>query len=144
MVKNQSLNELFEQRLLRKIPIDIDKVSKSLEMADKFLKDAENLLRKKIFNFVILAAYSSMFHSSRALLYNKGIQEKSHYAVMIYLKEKYSGVLGNLIFEFSSARKQRHQGLYGLDYEFEEEDCEHIISVAKEFNKKIKQILYSK
>jgi len=31
-------------------------------------------------NFVILAAYTAMFHAARAVLYKDGIQEKSHYA----------------------------------------------------------------
>lgn len=83
------LEELFEKRLLRKITPDITKSNKSIETAHKFLKDAINMQNKSGENFVILAAYTAMFHAARAILYKEGIQEKSHFATYIYIKEKY-------------------------------------------------------
>jgi uncharacterized protein (UPF0332 family) len=126
--------ELFDKRLLREIPKDPEKVEKSLEIASNYLADAKRLLETRNHKFVILAAYTSMFHAARALLYKDGIQEKSHYAVFIYLKEKYSRQIGSkLLFAFDNAREQRHEGLYGLEYEFNEDDAEHSISVADKF-----------
>ena len=136
-----NIEELFEKRLLRKISPDKEKSKKSLEIAKKFLKDAKEMKQKIPSQFVILAAYSAMFHSARAILYKDGVQEKSHYATYIYLKNKYKRELGESLTEFNIAREQRHEGLYGLDYEFEEEDYEHIINQAKIFNNKAKQIL---
>lgn len=74
------LEELFEKRLLRKITPDLPKSEKSMKTAHKFLKDAANMQNKSGENFVILAAYTAMFHAARAVLYKDGIQEKSHYA----------------------------------------------------------------
>ena len=110
------LKELFEKRLLRKIPKDLDKSKKSLEISKKYLNDCKKLIIIPGFNLIILSAYTSMFHAARALLYKDGIQEKSHYAVFVYLKDKYANELGNeLLFEFNNAREQRHDGLYGLE-----------------------------
>ncbi len=136
------LKELFEKRLLRKIPKDLDKSKKSLEVSKKYFKDCKKLIIIPSFNLVILSAYTSMFHAARALLYRDGIQEKSHYAVFIYLKDKYTNELGNeLLFEFNNAREQRHDGLYGLESEFNEDDAKHIVNVAESFYKKINEIL---
>ncbi|MGV8162115.1 MAG: HEPN domain-containing protein [Candidatus Nanoarchaeia archaeon] len=133
--------ECFEQRLLRKIPIDKDKVLKSIISSNKFLKKADVLMKQKIYDFVIIATYSSMFHSARAILYRDGIQEKSHFAISIYLREKYFKELGPLIFELDVGREQRHEGIYGFDYEFSEEDCIHAIKYAREFHKKVLEII---
>jgi len=136
------LKELFEKRLLRKIPKDLDKSKKSLEISKKYLNDCKKLIIIPGFNLVILSAYTSMFHAARALLYKDGIQEKSHYAVFIYLKEEYANKIGNeLLFEFNNAREQRHDGLYGLDSEFNEDDAKHIVNIAESFYKKINEIL---
>jgi len=136
------LKELFEKRLLRKIPKDLDKSKKSLEISKKYLNDCKNLINMSAFNLVILSAYTSMFHAARALLYKDGIQEKSHYAVFVYLKDKYANEIGDkLLFEFSNAREQRHEGLYGLESEFNKDDVKHIINVAESFYKKINEIM---
>jgi len=136
------LKEFFEKRLLRKIPIDMNKSRKSLEISKKYLSDSKKLISTGSFNFVILSAYTSMFHAARALLYKDGIQEKSHFAVFTYIKEKYSKEIGQqLLFEFNNAREQRHEGIYGLEYEFNQEDVKHIISVAEKFHKKIRELL---
>lgn len=135
-----NIKELYEKRLLRKITPDLEKSKKSLEVSENFLKEAKKLkdFDKKL---VILTAYTSMFHSARAVLYKDGIQEKSHYAVFMYLKENYKNELNELIFEFNSAREQRHEGMYGLDFEFDEDDCNHIVKKSEEFLNKIKTIL---
>jgi len=44
-----NVTECFEQRLLRKIPIDKDKVLKSLVSSEKFLKKANVLMQREIF-----------------------------------------------------------------------------------------------
>ncbi len=35
-------------------------------------------------------SYNSLFHSARALLFNKGYTERSHYCLITFLKEEYS------------------------------------------------------
>lgn len=138
------IKDLFEKRLLRKIPVDKEKAKKSIEISDKYMKEAEKLMELEFENQTILSAYTSMFHIARALLYMEGIQEKSHYAVAEYLKEKHKEELGELIYEYNAAREQRHEGLYGLEYRFSKEDLKHIIKKAKELREKIKKIISAK
>ncbi|MFW6014637.1 MAG: HEPN domain-containing protein [Candidatus Nanoarchaeia archaeon] len=135
------VKELFEKRLLRKIPPDKEKSVKSLEISLKHLNEAKEIKSLMYNDMIILACYTCMFHAARALLYKDGVQEKSHYAVYIYLKENYSKALGNLIFEFNAAREQRQEGLYGLEYRFKEEDYEHIFLISKRFYKKINELV---
>lgn len=78
-----------------------------------------------------------MFHSARALLYRDGIQEKSHYATIMYIKEKYTTLYGSsLITAFNAHKDQRHESLYGLDFEATKEDCITAIQDASAFFKK--------
>jgi len=138
------IEEMFEQRLLRKIPKDRDKSSKSIEAGQGFLDEAILLMRGKHFKMVIFSSYTSMFHAAKAILYADGVQEKSHYATYLYIKEIYGKFFKNLIFEFNSAREQRHEGIYGLEYTLDENDCLHIIRVAEDFLKQSRDILRQK
>lgn len=136
-----NIKELINDRKLIKIQIDNDKVTKSLQKAEEFLEKAKTLKLQEHNELVIFSAYTSAFHSARAILYKEGMQEKSHYAIYVYLKEKHAKNLDNLLFEFNSLREQRHTGIYGFDFEFDSEDADHAISVAESFLIRIKQII---
>src|SRR3989344_5380900 len=84
-----TVEDCFKFRLLRKISPDKDKVKRSLEVAEIKLKEVPEAIKLGFHSYGILDAYMCMFHAARALLYNDGIQEKSHYAIYIYLKERY-------------------------------------------------------
>ena len=128
------IHECFEKRLLRKISVDLEKSKKSLETAKTKLKEAKRLFESDFFNDSLTKAYTSMFHASRALLYKDGVQEKSHYAVYIYIKEKYSGKISlNLINSFNFLRDERHEVFYGFDEEITKNQAEKAILDAKEF-----------
>ena len=71
----------------------------------------------------------------------KSVCKRFLFASLIEMKEKYSNELEELIFEFNNAREQRHEGLYGLDFEFSEEDCLHVIAVAESLHKKVKKMI---
>jgi hypothetical protein len=49
-----------------------------LQAAKDDLKDAEDVLQLKKFKLATTSAYYSIFHASRALLYQKQYREKSH------------------------------------------------------------------
>jgi len=135
------INWFFEKRKLRKIPKDKEKVRRSLEIAKIKLKEARKLFSSDFFNNTVLSAYTSMFHSARALLYNEGIQEKSHYAAYFYIKEKFSNKIPqNLIFSFNHYRDIRHELLYGY-CNLNEKDAEQAILDAEDFLNEIEKIL---
>ncbi|MEM2138914.1 MAG: HEPN domain-containing protein [Candidatus Woesearchaeota archaeon] len=140
--KNPIIEELFKKRLLRSIPVDIEKSKKSIELSEDRLKKAEKALELNFFDYVILESYSAMFHSARALLYKEGIQEKSHYAIYIYLKETYSNKIPiNIINLLNIHRTERHETIYGLEYKPTKEDAKTAYDDAVLFVNEIKKYL---
>ena len=122
----KNIQDCFEFRLLRKIKPDKEKSKRSLEIANQRLKEAEDTLKLKIYDFTILQSYMAMFHAARALLYQDGIQEKSHFAIYVYLKERYSNKIPLHILNFLNIHRiERHETMYGLEYKPEknELDC---------------------
>ncbi len=139
---NEELKRCFETRELRETKPDLLKSAKSIEVSDKKLRKAMEVLKAKFFDLSILESYTSMFHASRALLYKDGIQEKSHYCTMVYIKEKYAKQIPiNLINSFNSYRLERHAILYGIDFEATEEDARNALKESEEFVGVIKSIL---
>lgn len=64
-------------------------VQKELDISLADLGKARKNLREGDYKWATIQAYYSMFHSSRALLYNKGYREKSHYCLNIALRILY-------------------------------------------------------
>lgn len=137
----KNVDDCFRFRLLRKIQPDKEKAKKSLEIARKRIVEAEKALKVKIYKFTIMESYASMFHASRALLYTDGIQEKSHFSVYIYLKEKYSDKIPIPIINLLNIhRTERHEAMYGLEYAPEKEDAETALKDANDFLREIEKI----
>ncbi|MEK6928559.1 MAG: HEPN domain-containing protein, partial [Nanoarchaeota archaeon] len=120
----------------------LDKTKKSLEIARQRIESAEYLLKinQKFNHYIIVDAYNSMFHAARALLYRDGIQEKNHYAVFVYLKEKYSSKIPlNIINLLNIYRIERHEAVYGLEYRPTKEDAKSALEDARLFIKEIEK-----
>ena len=136
------VEELFKNRLLRRIIPNLEKTKNSLKIAECKIQEAKELFQSEFFNQVIISAYTCMFHSARALLYKEGIQEKSHFAVCEYLNEEYNHLIPReLLNSFKNYKNERHEALYGFDYEAKREDAESAIEDAELFLIKIKEIL---
>lgn len=141
-MNKMNVKECFEERLLLKIQPSREKSESSVKIAKQKLEESKNLFEKDFFNQAVISAYTCMFHAARALLYRDGIQEKSHYAVYVYINEKYSKMIPkNLINSFNNYRNERHEALYGFDYEAKKDDAESAISDAEEFLLKITGVL---
>ena len=80
-----------------------------------------------------------MFHSARALIFSKGYREKSHYALLLALRELFEEKLENTIERFEEAMDLREEADYGL--RFSEEGAIAVIEGAKRFIEKTKAIL---
>jgi uncharacterized protein (UPF0332 family) len=134
--------DCFEKRMLRKIPKDIKKAERSLEISENKLKTAEESFNKDLFGPCLIYSYTSMFHSARALLYKDGVQEKSHICLVLYIKEFYSKKIPPyLINSLDTFRKERHETLYGLDFIETKDDAKLGITDAKKFLETVKKIL---
>lgn len=137
-----TIDECLKFRLLRKIKPDENKAKKSIEIAKKRINEAKTVYKLKLWKYAIIDSYMAMFHASRALLYQDGIQEKSHFAVYIYLKEKYKNKIAlNILNLLNIHRGERHEALYGLDFEPQENDAKTALSDAEMFINKIKDNL---
>lgn len=140
-----NVQDCFEKELLKKDRPDLVKTKKSLEIAKYKLGRAEKLFSLKIFEEAVTNSYAAMFHSARALLFKDGIKEKSHFALFVYVKEKYSDKLEKrFINELNSLRLERHEINYGLEkIEIEKEEAEDMIKVTKDFIFAVKKIIFS-
>ena len=136
----RNIEDCFRFRLLRKIKPDEEKAKKSLEISKNRLKEAGRAIELKIFQYAILESYMAMFHAARALLYKDGIQEKSHFAIFIYLKEKYSDKIPLHILNLLNIHRiERHEAMYGLEYSPVEQDVLVAVEDAKVFIKEIEK-----
>lgn len=64
-------------------------VVKELKTAEDDLEEAKQNFADKKYKWSTIQAYYSMFHSARALLYNKNYREKSHHCLIIALRVLY-------------------------------------------------------
>ncbi|MFH1072302.1 MAG: HEPN domain-containing protein [Nanoarchaeota archaeon] len=137
------VQECFDKGFLRKEPPDKRKVDKSIEVALYKLGRARTLFGLGMFEETVLNGYAALFHAGRAILFRDGIREKSHYALFVYLKERYSEKLERrFLNELNSFRLERHDISYSLEKpEVTKEEAEHVIAVAKDFIAAVKKIL---
>ncbi|MBI2133440.1 HEPN domain-containing protein [Candidatus Woesearchaeota archaeon] len=130
----RNVEDCFNFRLLRKISPDKEKSERSIKIAKDRLERADKSLKMRLFDFAILDAYMAMFHSARAILYRDGIQEKSHYSIFVYLKEKYSKRIPvTIINTLNIHRIERHESMYGLEFNPSEGDALTSVEDARLF-----------
>jgi len=92
-------------------------IEKEVTAAQPDLQDARDSLEMMKHKWATIQGYYSMFHSARALLYSKGYREKSHYALLIAIRELFSKELKpTLIDKFEDAMNLRQEADYGLKF----------------------------
>ena len=116
---------------------------KSLKVAAQKRLDSQKIRKAGLPDQAYTTLYSCMFHASRALLFKDGYKEKSHYAVYIYVNEKYSDKLPNrFLTEFNVMRLDRHEILYGLDaFHPDEENLGKLMTLAQEYIKAVGKLI---
>lgn len=138
----KEIDRLFNEKLLKRIGKDSEKVNSSLSTAESKLDEAKRLFSAEFYGNALLNVYTSMFHSARALLYSEGIQEKSHYAVYVYLRENFRDKIPlSLLNSFNRLREERHEILYGFQEDISDSFVENAILEAEEFLEEVKVIL---
>lgn len=123
-------------------PITKNWVNKELKSAEQFLNEAEGIFKTNYFNSCEIIAYSSMFHSVRALLYSKGFSEKGHYCLFQYVFHLFEDniALINLLKQANMFRNTRQEIAYdSLDSNIDQ--AKEAIKTAKELLKLTKKIL---
>ncbi len=131
---------LLEERKLMRIRRDRKLVLKEISAAKADLKDAKESIKRRKFKWATIQGYYSMFHSARALLFEKGYREKSHYALLIGIRELYQNEIEHsLIREFEHGMYLRQEADYGL--KFSETGALDVIETAEKLLKKARAIL---
>lgn len=108
---------LLEDRKLMRIRKDRKLVLKEISAAEADMKDARESIERKKFKWATIQGYYSMFHSARALLFEKGYREKSHYALLVAVRKLYPDEIEHsLIKEFEHGMYLRQEADYGLKF----------------------------
>src|SRR3972149_453868 len=119
-----------EEGRLTRIGIDRKLILKEVAGAASDLEEARDSLKRKKFKWATVQGYYSMFHSARALLFCKGLREKSHYALLVALKELFKNELtSEILQDFDEAMNLREEADYGLV--FSEEAATSIVDNAE-------------
>lgn len=87
------MRDKFKKCLQNRKIIKLAKIKKQvkteIKAAREDLKEAKNRFKAEKFKYATVEAYYSLFHSARALLYQKGYRERSHYCLRIAINELY-------------------------------------------------------
>lgn len=131
---------LLRERKLMRIEPDSELALKEIRGAESDLDAAKESLRVENFKWATIQGYYSMFHSARALLYSRGFRERSHYALLVAVRELFSRDLeASLIRGFEDGMGLREAADYGLT--FSEEGAKDVIENAEKLLFKAKKIL---
>jgi len=131
---------LLRERKLLRAHIARDMIAKEVKAAESDLQDAGDSLDQRKYKWATIQGYYSMFHSARALLYHRGFRERSHYAMLVALRELFGAELGkNAISAFEEGMELRQEADYGLT--FSKEGAINTVMGAKAFLRRAKEIL---
>jgi len=137
---NPRLKKLLDERKLTRITTDRKLVLKEIVASKSDLADAKESLALNKFKWATIQGYYSMFHSARALLYEKGYREKSHWALLVAIGELYvNEIERSLILEFEHGMYLRQEADYGL--KFSERGAQDVIEAAGRLLERAQAIL---
>lgn len=140
---NPEIRRLLEERKLIRIKTDRKLVLKEIAAAKSDLKDAKESFGIKKYKWATIQGYYSMFHTARAMLFKKGYREKSHYALLVAIRELYANEIERSLFQgFEHGMYLRQEADYGL--KFSENGALDVIETAEKLLEKAMAILKKK
>ena len=115
---------------------------KEYKLAIEDFNSAKMSLDAKNFKWAIIQTYYAMFHSARALIYNKNYRERSHFCLIEAVKEFYVKNKQIDIFLIESLLKAKHlredADYYG---DFSKLNAKNLLNEAKKFIQLSKKII---
>ena len=124
-----------KERRLIKIKPSNEMIQKELDSAEYDLERARNSLEEEDFKWASVQSYYSMFHAAKALVLKKGYREKSHFCLIIALRELYvkeEELIAEMVENLELCMSLRHEADYGLTYH--QESAETAIEYAEDFS----------
>ena len=117
-------------------------VSKELNSSAEDLLSSKESFGRENFKWATIQAYYSMFHTARALVYNKKYREKSHYCLVIALEHLYlkKRLIEKGFIESLTLGKDLRES---ADYRstFSKEGADNLIKMADQFLTAAKKLL---
>ena len=129
----------LNERKISTIKASKEMIENEVSSAEYDLNRSKGSLANRDYKWASVQAYYSMFHSAKALVLNKGYREKSHYCLLVALRELYIET-GQLDKEFADNFEMcmdiRQEADYGLTYssrsaELSVESAEKLLKVTK-------------
>ena len=131
---NLDFKSCLRKNKIRKFTPGKSLMEKEIATAKEDIKEARESLTRERYKWATIQAYYSMFHSARALLYNKNYREKSHYCLIIALRTLYveTGKLSpNLLEGLQRGKNLREDADYYN--EWSKIGAEEMINLSTEF-----------
>jgi len=129
---------------LRKVPESPQRAKNSLRISETWLDESSKAYKAGAINASILSSYLVMFHAARAVLFNDGFREKSHFCISLYLEEMYVSK-GKLEQKWVSLldhyRELRHASQYQLNVVTSLKDAEDARTQAGLFLERLKPLV---
>lgn len=137
---NSEFERMIGERRLTRFKTDRSLILKELREAEADLAEAKDSIGRGKFKWATIQGYYSMFHSARALVYSKGFREKSHFALLVALRNLFVRELDTkLVRDFEDAMNLREEADYGLT--FSEAGATDTTEAADAFFRKAKELL---
>ncbi|EKE15609.1 MAG: hypothetical protein ACD_11C00117G0005 [uncultured bacterium] len=141
-MKTKEFEKCIERGKIKIFPKAKQLVFKELDLAKEDLKTARDSFKNKNYKWSTIQSYYSMFHTARALIYQKSYREKSHFCLMEALKSLYISehLLDSKFLEALQLGKalRENADYYG---DFDKPGTESMLASAKDFLKESKKIL---
>lgn len=137
------LEEAVEKGLIEEIARDRKLVEKELRESQRDLQKAEKDFEEGDYKWSIVSAYYSMFHMTKAVMFEEGYREKGHLAILIFLDHLI--MKGELRGKYKNYYKSAKDSREGADYSYvySREKAEEILEYAKEYNSKLEKLAQS-
>ena len=143
-MENSDFQRCKERNKILKLEKAETLVSKEIELADNDLNSSKESFLDNNYKWSIIQSYYSMFHTARALLYNKGYREKSHLCLIEAIRNLYvqEGILN---FKFLEALQLGKSLRENADYygDFSKQSADELMNVASEFLNEVKAVLFN-
>ena len=141
-INDKDFQDCLKRGKIKKFSKAKSLIPKELESAKSDLKTSQDSLKRKNYKWATIQAYYSMFHTARTLIYSKGYRERSHYCLIVALKQLFVAeqlLDVRLIEAMQMAKTLRENADY--DNEFSKSSAEALVEKAQSFLNKCEELL---
>ena len=139
---SQEFKRCLEKAKIKKFSQGKTLAPKELKLATEDLKTARETFKDKNYKWSVIQTYYSMFHSARALLYNQGYRERSHFCLVEAIRSLYveKDIISTFLLEaLIEAKNLREAADYYGDYS--SINAEKLFKKAERFLEKAKELI---